>query len=146
MRISSASATSESRAGTDGTRTTESIGLDFGFRRYFPTSKPEARFFGEATIGAAFIDRINIMLAAPQGNLVFNQTDFYNTTGAFTVEPRRRRGVQGGEAGGFEAQIGLRHVGGLSEVDQFAGTGLETINADSARLTFPIVVGARFRF
>jgi hypothetical protein len=46
----------------------------------------------------------------------------------------------------FNAQIGLRHVSGLSEVDQFVGTGLEEINNDTARLTFPIVVGVRFRF
>jgi hypothetical protein len=31
-------------------------------------------------------------------------------------------------------------------VDQFLGTGLETINNDTARLTFPLVVGVRFRF
>jgi hypothetical protein len=30
-------------------------------------------------------------------------------------------------------------------VDQFAGTGLDNINDNSARLTFPIVVGLRFR-
>ena len=124
----------------------KSIGLDFGFRRYFPTSKPEARFFGEATIGAAFIDRINILLAAPQGNLVFNQTDFYDATGAFTWSISGGVVFKVAKQADLTAQIGLRHVGGLSEVDQFAGTGLETINADSARLTFPVVVGVRFRF
>jgi len=40
----------------------------------------------------------------------------------------------------------VRHVGGLSEVDQFVGTGLETVTNDSARLTFPIVIGIRYRF
>jgi hypothetical protein len=40
----------------------------------------------------------------------------------------------------------LRRVTGLSEVDQFGGTGLAEINDDSARLTIPVVVGARFRF
>jgi hypothetical protein len=39
-----------------------------------------------------------------------------------------------------------RHVSGLSEIDQLAGTGLEDINNDSGRLTFPIVVGLRVRF
>ena len=29
--------------------------------------------------------------------------------------------------------------------DQIEGTGLNEINVDSARLTFPIVIGARFR-
>jgi hypothetical protein len=43
-------------------------------------------------------------------------------------------------------QIGLRRVSGLSEPDQFVGTGLEAVNDDTARLTFPVVVGVRFRF
>jgi hypothetical protein len=46
----------------------------------------------------------------------------------------------------FNVQMGLRHVSGLAEVDQFVGTGLETINSDSGRLTFPIVIGARIKF
>jgi hypothetical protein len=46
----------------------------------------------------------------------------------------------------LNAQLGLRRVSGLSDVDQLAGTGLEGINNDSVRLTFPIVVGVRFRF
>jgi hypothetical protein len=31
-------------------------------------------------------------------------------------------------------------------VDQLIGTGLDDINNDSARFTFPVVVGARIRF
>jgi hypothetical protein len=31
-------------------------------------------------------------------------------------------------------------------VDQLIGTGLDNINSDSARLTFPIGFGVRFRF
>ncbi len=46
----------------------------------------------------------------------------------------------------FKIQLGLRHVGGLADVDQLVGTALADINNDSARLTFPIVVGVRFRF
>jgi hypothetical protein len=46
----------------------------------------------------------------------------------------------------INAQLGLRHVGGLAQVDQLVGTGLADINDNSARLTFPIVVGVRFRF
>jgi len=44
----------------------------------------------------------------------------------------------------FNAQLGLRHVGGLADVDQLVGTSLAALNDDSARLTFPIVVGLRF--
>jgi len=37
-------------------------------------------------------------------------------------------------------------VGGLSDVDQLANTGLAEINNDSVRLACPITVGVRFRF
>jgi hypothetical protein len=40
----------------------------------------------------------------------------------------------------------LRHVGGLADVDQLVGTSLAGLNDNSARLTFPIVLGVRFRF
>ena len=124
----------------------KSLGLDFGYRRYIPISRPDLRIYGEATIGAAFIDEIDVLLAAPQANVVFDATDFYDQTAAFTWS------VSGGvlfrvaQQVDLNAQIGLRRVSGLSQVDQFVGTGLEDINNDTARLTFPIVVGVRFRF
>ena len=34
----------------------------------------------------------------------------------------------------------------MSEVDDLVGTGLETINDNSARWTLPILLGGRFRF
>jgi hypothetical protein len=46
----------------------------------------------------------------------------------------------------LSGEFGLRHVGGLAQVDQFIGTGLEHINDDTSRLTFPIAIGVRFRF
>jgi Outer membrane protein beta-barrel domain len=124
----------------------KSLGLDFGYRRYVPLSIHSIRPYGEVTLGVAFIDRINIQLAAPQSNIVFNNTDFYDGTAAFTW------GINGGvvfhvaEQTDVTAQLGLRHVSGLADVDQLVGTGLEEINNDSGRLTFPIVVGVRFRF
>jgi hypothetical protein len=124
----------------------KTLALDFGYRRYVPMSDQNMRFFGEATVGVGFIDRINNLLAAPQANLVFNNTDFYDSTAAFTWS------ISGGllfpvaERTDITAQLGLRHTSGLSDVDQLVGTGLDEINNDSGRLTFPIVVGVRFRF
>jgi hypothetical protein len=124
----------------------KTLGFDVGYRRYVPLSNSRLRFYGEATIGLAYIETINVLLAAPQANLVFDNTDFYDQTSAFTW------GINAGalfpiaEQVDFNIQMGLRHVGGLSEVDQFVGTGLEDINSDSGRLTFPIVIGARIRF
>jgi hypothetical protein len=85
-------------------------------------------------------------MSAPQANLVIDETDFYDSTAAFTW------GINFGllfpiaSKIDLNAQLGLRGVTGLSEVDQLIGTGLDEINNDSARLTFPIVVGVRFRF
>jgi hypothetical protein len=124
----------------------KSLGLDLGYRRYVPLPNTRFRVFGELTIGAAFIDEINVLLSAPQANLVVDQTDFYDSTSAFTW------GINFGvlfpiaSKIDLSAQMGLRRVTGLAEVDQLIGTGLDEINNDSARLTFPIVVGVRFRF
>ena len=123
------------------------FGFDFGYRRYMPIQNAGGlRLFGEGTIGLAAIDRINVLLAAPQSNLIFEQTDFFDGTAAFTWT------LSGGvvfpiaERVDVTGQIGLRHVGGLADVDAFEGTGLDEINDDTARLTFPVVVGVRFRF
>ena len=124
----------------------KTLGFDLGYRRYVPLSNGRFRFYGEATIGLAYIETINVLLAAPQANVVFDNTDFYDQSSAFTW------GINAGALFpiashfDFNVQMGLRHVSGLADVDQFVGTGLESINSDSARLTFPIVIGARFRF
>jgi hypothetical protein len=124
----------------------QSLALDLGYRRYVPFSSRDFKFYGEGTIGIGFIDSINAELAAPQANLVVNNTDFYDQTAAFTW------GINAGvlfrlsEQIDLNAQFGLRHISGLSEVDDLVGTGLEDINNDSGRLTVPIVVGLRFRF
>jgi len=104
------------------------------------------RLYGEATLGLAAIDRINAQFAAPQSNIVFNSTDFYDGTAAFTWGLNFGALFRVAEQVDVNAQFGLRHVGGLAEVDQFVGTGLDNVNSDTARLTFPIVVGVRFRF
>jgi outer membrane protein with beta-barrel domain len=124
----------------------KSFGLDLGFRRYMPLSSHNLRVYGEVTIGAAFVNSIDAQFAAPQSNLVFSTTDFYDDSAAFTWSLNAGVLFRIAEQVDLNAQIGLRHVGGLSEVDQLVGTGLEEINNDSARLTFPIVVGVRFRF
>jgi len=124
----------------------KSFGLDLGYRRYAPIDVKNARFYGEATIGMAFIDRINAQFAAPQSNLVFNSTDFYDATAAFTWGVNFGGLFRVADHVDLNAQFGLRGVSGLAEVDQFVGTGLDDTNNDTGRLTFPIVVGVRFRF
>jgi len=124
----------------------KSLGLDLGYRRYVTLTNTKFRPYGEVTIGAAFIEDINVQLSAPQANLVIDRTDFYDSTAAFTW------GINFGVLFpiatkiDLNAQFGLRGVTGLAEVDQLIGTGLDELNNDSARLTFPVVVGVRVRF
>ena len=124
----------------------KSFGLDLGYRRYAPLEMKNVRFYGEGTIGLAVIDRINAQFAAPQSNVVFTSTDLYDGTAAFTWGINIGALFRVAEQVDLNAQVGLRHVSGLSQVDQFVGTGLDDVNNDTARLTFPIVVGVRFRF
>ena len=123
----------------------KSFALDVGYRRYVPTEVKNLRFYGEATVGLGFINRINVLFAAPESNAIFNDTDFYDRTAAFTLGVNTGVLFRVAEKVDLNAQIGLRHVSGLSKVDQFEGTGLADINNDTARLTFPIVVGVRIR-
>jgi hypothetical protein len=124
----------------------QSFGLDFGFRRYAFDLNRDFRPYVEGTVGLAFIDETDVVLAAPTANLAGNATDFYDRTAAFTL---------GGNAGvlwqlsdrvGVFGQLGLRWVSGMSEVDGLQGTGLESINDKSSRWTMPFIVGARARF
>ena len=124
----------------------KTLALDFGYRRYVPIEGQQARLYGEATIGLAYIETINVQLAAPQSNIIFDNTDFYDQAAAFTWGVNIGVMIPVAARVDVNAQFGLRSTSGLSEVDQFAGTGLEDINNDSGRLTFPIVVGLRFRF
>jgi hypothetical protein len=124
----------------------QSVGLDLGYRRYMPIEQRDLRVYGEATVGAAFIDNIDVLFAAPQSNIVFNTTDFYDQTAAFTWSVSAGMLFRLARRVDLNAQLGLRYITGLSEVDQFLGTGLESVNNDSARLTFPIVFGVRYRF
>lgn len=123
----------------------QAFGVDVGYRRYLPL-QGRLRVYGEGTVGLAVIGEIDLQLSAPQANIVLDQSDFYDRTAAFTA------GVNVGvlfpltDTVDLNAQAGLRRVSGLADVDQFEGTGLESINDDSARLTFPVVIGVRFRF
>ena len=123
----------------------KSFGLDVGFRRYFEMN-PTVRPYLEGNFGLGFISEIDVVLSAPAANITQRATDFYDRTAAFSL---------GGAAGvlwqisdrfGAYGQFGLRWMSGLSEIDNLAGTGLETINDDSSRWTLPVVVGMRVRF
>ena len=123
----------------------QSFGMDVGFRRYADLTT-KVRAYGEGTIGLAFIDETDVILVAPSANLSGNATDFYDKTSAFTLGGNAGVLVQVAEKVGVYGQIGLRYVSGMSSIDGLAGTGLETINDNSARWTMPFIAGVRVRF
>jgi hypothetical protein len=124
----------------------KSFALDLGYRRYMSLTRSNVRLYGEGTLGVGFINRINLQLTAPQSNLVVNNTDFYDGTAAFTWSVGAGVLFPVAQKVDVNVQLGLRHVSGMAEVDSLRGTDLDDINNDSGRLTFPIVVGLRFRF
>jgi hypothetical protein len=123
----------------------KSFGLDVGFRRYFDMN-PKVRPYLEGTFGLGFITEIDVVLSAPAANLTETATDFYDRTAAFALGGNAGVLWQVSDRVGAFGQIGLRWMSGLAEIDDLAGTGLETINDDSSRWTLPIVVGMRVRF
>jgi hypothetical protein len=124
----------------------QSFGLDVGLRRYGGNLSRKIRPYGEGTIGIGFVDKTDVTLVAPGANLVTQANDFYDQTAAFTFGVNIGLDVQSGAHIGYFGQLGLRYVGGMSEIDDFVGTGLDNINDKSARWTLPFVVGVHYRF
>ena len=123
----------------------QSFGIDFGVRQYVQAT-PLIRAYGEGSVGLAFIDETDLQFVAPQANFTGVATDFYDKTAAFTF------GVNAGvlfrvlpQADVF-TQLGIRFVSGMADIDQFVGSGLDSINDNSARWSLPFITGIRFRF
>ena len=123
----------------------QTFGIDVGLRRYGGMSRA-VRLYGEGTIGLGFVDKTDVTLVAPAANQFRDDNDFYDQTTAFTLGVNGGVLFQTGARTGIFVQMGLRWVSGMSEIDEFVGTGLDTINDESARWTFPFLVGGRFRF
>jgi hypothetical protein len=120
--------------------------FDVGYRRYFNTFRELVRPFAGVTMGIADIPRIDGVFAAPAAGIVVHENDLYDGTAAFTF------GINGGaiyrvtERVDVTGQIGFRYVSGLSDIDDLLGTGLDEINDESSRWTFPLLFGVRYRF
>jgi hypothetical protein len=123
----------------------QSFALDVGLRKYHRLT-PALQLYGEGTIGLGFVDKVDVTLVAPAVNLFRDANDFYDQTAAFAWAINGGVLFQGPGRVGVFAQLGVRKVSGMSEVDDLVGTGLEEINDNSGRWTIPFLVGARVRF
>jgi hypothetical protein len=124
----------------------KSLTLDVGVRRYAPDPRPGVRLYAEGALGFGFIDEIDVELAAPGSDVIFDATDFYDATAAFTLSVHAGVLFNLHKQIDLNAQIGLRYMTGLSEVDAFRGTGLEDFNSGSRRWTVPFIIGTSIRF
>ena len=123
----------------------QSFGLDVGLRRY-TNVMAKLRPYADGSIGVAFIDETDVQLTAPSANISYAATDFYDKTAAFSFGANAGVLWQMSEKFGVYGQLGLRLMTGMSQVDNLIGTGLDTINDNSARWTLPFVVGVNTRF
>jgi hypothetical protein len=124
----------------------QTFGLDVGLRRYAGNTSRRLRPYGEGTIGIGFVDKTDVTLVAPGANLVGQANDFYDQTAAFTFGANAGVLVDTGSRVGIYAQLGLRWVSGMAEIDDLASTGLGNINDKSSRWTLPFIAGIRFGF
>jgi opacity protein-like surface antigen len=123
----------------------QTFGLDVGLRRYGGASR-KFRPYGEGTIGIGFVDKTDVTLVAPGINLVGQANDFYDQTAAFSFGVNAGVLVDTGSRVGVYAQLGLRWVSGMAQIDDLASTGLGNINDKSSRWTLPFIAGIRFAF
>jgi hypothetical protein len=123
----------------------QTFGLDVGLRRYGAALR-KVRPYGEGTIGIGFVDKTDVTLVAPGANLIGQANDFYDQTAAFTLGGNVGVLVDTGSRVGLYAQLGLRWVSGMAQIDDLASTGLGNINDKSSRWTLPIVGGIRIAF
>ncbi len=124
----------------------KSLTLDVGLRRYIPNTIQNVRLYAEGAIGLGFISELDAELAAPGSNIVFDATDFYDSTAAFTLSVHTGVLYNIYKQIDLNAQIGVRYMTGMSAVDAFRNTGLEDINKNTARWTIPFIVGLSARF
>jgi hypothetical protein len=119
--------------------------LEGGYRRYFDR-QGKLRPYAGAMIGIADIPRINGVFGATQSSSVQFATDLYDGTAAFTFALNGGVLYHLNDKYDLKAEIGFRHTSGLAQIDDLAGTGLDTINDRSARWSMPFVVGIHVRF
>jgi opacity protein-like surface antigen len=123
----------------------QTFGLDVGLRRYV-SAAGKFRPYGEGTIGIGFVDKTDVTLVAPGANLIGEANDFYDQTAAFTFGLNAGVLVDTGSRVGVYAQLGLRWVSGMAQIDDLASTGLGNINDKSSRWTLPFLAGIRIGF
>lgn len=120
------------------------FGMDVGYRQYL-SGGPVKPFIG-GSAGFTRVEAIDSTLTVPAANVTLNKIGFYesSTVPSFSVSGGAQIALTGNLA--FQGGVDLRWQGDLQQNEGLAGTGLESINNESRRWTFPIRAGLTVRF
>ena len=122
-------------------------GIEGGQRFFF--SRARIQPFGGYLVGANRYGDIRAVFADQQSNvlpgLAAQDGKIFEKSWAFTAGPTGGVLV---DLGQFDvmAELQLRYMGGLSDVDWLVEEGLRDVNDESSRWSLPISFGARFKF
>lgn len=118
--------------------------MDVGYRQYLGGGSVQPFVGGSA--GFARVEAISSTLTVPAANVTLSSVGFYesSTVPSFSLSGGTQIGLTENLA--FQGGVDLRWRGNLKQNDGLAGTGLESINNESRRWTFPITGGVTIRF
>jgi|SoiMethySBSTD1v2_1073268.scaffolds.fasta_scaffold364591_3 hypothetical protein len=123
----------------------QQLGIEGGYRKYL-TAHGHWRPYVGGTMGLMFVDRIQANFTVPDVGTVQTSANLYDNTTAFTFSAHGGVLYEINPRFGIGGELGLRWRGGLSEIDDLQGSGLEKINDNSDSWTLPFGITARFRF
>lgn len=122
------------------------FGMDFGYRRYFALPDSPLRPYAGASFGFLNVNEIDATFTVPLAAVLLPQVPMYQDSTVATISfgggalfPLTPRFA-------IQAGVEFRWHGALEPIDGLAGSGLEDINDDSSRWSFPITAGAVVRF
>jgi len=121
------------------------VGAEGGVRIHLAPAaplKPYVNLVG----GFSRVDAISPTFSVPAANVVLTDVPFYgkSTVGTFGGDFGVAFPIGGMSTVGVQA--GLRWAGALKQVEGLAGTGLENLNDEGARLSFPLSGTLTLRF
>ncbi len=122
----------------------KAFGMDFGYRQYLTAGK--ARPYVGADVGFVRLQTVTAEFSVPAAGVVLPDVDFHESSvvpafglgAGVQVQLSDWLAVQGG--------VDLRWHGDATDLDGLAGTGLESINDESARWSMPVTGGLTVRF
>ncbi len=122
----------------------QAFGLDAGYRQYFGGSA--LRPFVGANVGFTRVSAIDATLTVPAASVTLSNVPFYadSTVPSFGFGAGVQMDLNDTLA--FQAGADFRWHGAMEQNEGLAGTGLQSINDDSARWAMPLTGGLTIRF